>query len=395
MNGYIAPTNLYTSRSRLGNPDISAPFPAGAPFPPEAPSAARLVALSKSTAGMIVGSYTVKIAGGALVGLGIVFGWTGIGIGLIAAGALLWVASTAASTAALEQKTAPAVAWHLSLSLALGVASAFTWGLSFGVGATTFAGVSSWLIPTTHAVTMAGLGIDAGKLAGNIVSRLLENYRSLPSPRNNRAQPPVAQNPEPVVEYRSGLTSTDNNGTYVPHYQADSVDTALARLNAMVALIQLQEIEYFGLTNLEIIEQSLPTNQPGWAPEPSNPELVEQINSILAAQFSESRPEAIRYEPVSGTKVNLRMDKGADLITFESVTDQLNAEWIAVLRQPDPAIYDVMLSSTYEQLMTNNSTRMATGKHPLTKIPMADCLTIRGQELLTLLETTAPPVIAT
>jgi len=86
-------------------------------------------------------------------------------------------------------------------------------------------------------------------------------------------------------------------------------------------------------------------------------------------------------------------NNGQDLVTYENITGS-NAEWIAVMRQADPAIYDVMLYSTYERLMTNdNSIRLATGRHPISRIPISDELTIRGQELLTLLNTTTPPVI--
>jgi len=350
-------------RTALHGPDQAALFR----NPP--PGRQQLTAASKfKTVGReIVASNSTKVAAGVLIGLGIAFSFTGCGIGLVAVGACLWFLSTALSTHGLENQGALSVARHLAWSFMLGVAGAGTGLVNIGAGAACLATVPKLLGIATGLEVLAAAG-PISDLFNLINFSLIKGSGQMQQPDNDPATD-TDEDDLPVLTDRYSHVLDDDLSHLVDY--------------AVSAIWDSQGV------------QIRPAQQRGWAPEPSDPGLIKNINDILAGLFSENQSEVTRYEPVSGAKVALRMDEGLDLITYESVSSKMNAEWIAVLRRADPAIYDVMLSSTYEKLMTKNSTRMAAGEHPTTRTRIADCLTVRGQELLTLLETTSPPVIAT
>jgi len=356
------------------------------------PPAVRLLALAakaKTVTCTIFGSNTAKVGGGFMIGLGIAFSWTGIGIGFIVVGAALLAVSTALSTANLEQKNGFAIVRHLAWSLLLGTAGACSGLLHLGAGA-------GYLAALSPRLAEIAIGLELLAAAGPITD-ILDSGNSC-SIRNSRQEPVLPDDPnwsdqgndldsfiDLILSPRGQLLLSLASQQLAAAETTSAEQVTANDLDSFIDLI----LSPRGRLLLSLASQQLA------AAETTSAEQVTAINLRLSGMFSEAQPTAIRYQPNTGTQVTLNMDGGQDLVTYESIAGS-TAEWIAVMRQANPAIYDVMLNSTYERLMTgDNSIRLATGRHPISRIPISDELTVRGQELLTLLNTTTPPVITT
>ena len=275
-----------SSPSVRANPSATASAPDLYDDEPAPPGSARLQAVTKYRATVIMESRTMKAIAGFLLGLGLAFSWAGFGFVLIGVGAGLWFLSTATSILTLNKINAATVTVQLFQALAFGVSGVFAGLFNFGAGPMLLA-------------TAPGLGnAAAGLQMFAMVAPLLDVVGNAKTFEPADTPPPV----EPPFAFSEPTPEQPLSPPAEPLPETNQA--VISKLRGL-----------FSETNFEVVRYR-----------------HFKVGNVTTSQ-----------------KVTFHMDGGHDCVTYETPGEE-SSQWIAVMRQKKPEAYDLMSKSTYDQL---------------------------------------------